>query len=307
MVVVEVGSVVRHQVVAAERLGNEHPERVREVPAGLQEELHRVVDAGGVRLVRVVDHRQHRLQLRAERRMVEVGLAGTHPVDVSSDGVELAVVDDVAVRVCEMPRAERVRREARVNQRDVAPEPPVGQVGVVRLELGALQQPLVDDALPVERTDVEPPGAVDVSDGRLDLAAGGVQRPVEAEQCRVGFERLGRRIGEPLGEARPFDGSDEHLRDVGLGVERGRAEVVVVRGHRPPGEHFETVHREHLRDDVVNFGLNARLRRHEHGADGVLFGKVGVDNLFEERVRTRYHDPGAVAGVLLGAGRPAVF
>jgi hypothetical protein len=94
---------------------------------------------------------------------------------------------------------------------------------------------------------------------------------------------------------------------VRLRVERGRAEVVVVRGYRPPGEHLETVHREHLRDDVVDLGLNARLRRHEHGADGVLLGEVGVDDLLEERVRARHHDPSAVAGVLLRAGRAAVF
>jgi len=57
----------------------------------------------------------------------------------------------------------------------------------------------------------------------------------------------------------------------------------------------------------VDLGLHARFGRHEHGADGVHLGQIGVDDLAEEVVGARDHDAGAVARVLLGARRTAVF
>ena len=53
-------------------------------------------------------------------RAVEHRLAGAHPVLVALHGVDLAVVGDVAVRVGERPRRERVRREAAVHEQQRA-------------------------------------------------------------------------------------------------------------------------------------------------------------------------------------------
>jgi len=50
-----------------------------------------------------------------------------------------------------------------------------------------------------------------------------------------------------------------------------------------------------------------RARRLVDRADGVRFGQRVVDDGLEEFVGPLEHDARAVAGVLFGAGRPAVF
>ena len=63
----------------------------------------------------------------------EQRLAGVHPVDVAAQGVDLAVVGDVAVGVGASQEGKVLVREARVDQRQRALEGGVAQVGV---ELG---------------------------------------------------------------------------------------------------------------------------------------------------------------------------
>jgi len=208
---------------------------------------------------------------------------------------------------CARCHAPSVFVEKRVDQGDVAREALVGQVRIVAGELRALEEALVHDALAVERADVKPAGAVDVGHRVLDLAARGVQRAIEAEDLRVGVVGARLLAGEPLCEAGALDGRDEQLGDLRFGVERGRAQIRVVRRDRAPLQDLQSVHGEHLRDNVVDLGLHARFGRHEHGADGVHLGQIGVDDLAEEVVGARDHDAGAVARVLLGARRTAVF
>ena len=68
------------------------------------------------------------LDVLAEERRGELRLAGVHPVDVAAQGVDLAVVGDVAVRVGAVPAREGVGAETRVDQRQRAFHARVGQV-----------------------------------------------------------------------------------------------------------------------------------------------------------------------------------
>ena len=63
-------------------------------------------------------------------------LAGAHPVDVAAQRVDLAVVRDVAVRVRQRPRRERVGAEALVDERERRLDDRVGEIGEHRLRSG---------------------------------------------------------------------------------------------------------------------------------------------------------------------------
>jgi hypothetical protein len=105
-----------------------HHHRVRERAAGEDEQLERVVEHRRVAAVRV-DDREDLLDVVAEELGLEERLAGVHPVDVAAERVDLAVVRDVAVRVRAVPARERVRAEARVDERERRLHRGVLQVG----------------------------------------------------------------------------------------------------------------------------------------------------------------------------------
>ena len=74
-------------------------------------------------------------------------LARAHPVDVAAQRVDLAVVRDVAVRVRQRPRRERVRAEALVHQRQRRLDVGIGQIGERAVDLIGDQHPFVDQRL----------------------------------------------------------------------------------------------------------------------------------------------------------------
>jgi hypothetical protein len=114
VVLVEGAPVLVHERVARPGLGDQHHRGVRELVAALDEELEGVVEAGGVGLALVGD-RPELLDVLAEQRALDGGLAGRHPVDVAAQRVDLAVVGDHPVRMGELPRREGVGREALVD------------------------------------------------------------------------------------------------------------------------------------------------------------------------------------------------
>ena len=108
------------QVLAvAVGLGDHHHHGVRRGSAGEHEQLEHVVERRRVG-VALGDDRQDLPQVLAEQLALQLGLARAHPVDVALDRVDLAVVADHPVGVRELPARERVRREARVHQRQRA-------------------------------------------------------------------------------------------------------------------------------------------------------------------------------------------
>ena len=94
MIFVESASLLVHQRIARPGLRNERHHRVAERITPLNEELERIVEAGGVRLAFI----RNRPQLRdvgAEEFRGDARLTRRHPVDITPQGVDFAVVRDV--------------------------------------------------------------------------------------------------------------------------------------------------------------------------------------------------------------------
>ena len=105
-----------HQRVAGPGLGDQHHHRMRQRVAAGDQDLQRVVDAGGVGLA-VRDQRPHLVEIRPDQVGCHRPAPRIHPVDVAADGVDLAVMRQEAVRVRQLPGREGVGREALMHQR----------------------------------------------------------------------------------------------------------------------------------------------------------------------------------------------
>jgi hypothetical protein len=128
--------------------------------------------------------------LSAVERALEHRLARVHPAHVAADGVDFAVVRDVAVGVGQLPTGKRVGGEALVNQAERAGDQGIGQLEVELLNLRGQHQALVDDGAAGERGNVEGLLVLDVGGGNLvfGAAANAVEQALEG----VFVEALGR-------------------------------------------------------------------------------------------------------------------
>ena len=195
----------RHRFVPGPRLGNHHQHGVRQRAAGHHEELEHVVEGRRVAAA-FADDRQNLLQIVAEEIRLAHRLARVHPVDVAAQGVDLAVVRDVAVGMRERPRRERVRAEALVHQRERRLDVRIHQIGEHRLDLIGDEHALVDQRVRRQAGDVEIflVGARDrqLVDRVLDPLADDVE--LALERARMGSEpfscelRAGPEVSDPL-------------------------------------------------------------------------------------------------------------
>ncbi len=118
------------QIVApVEGLGDQHHQGVGERPAGHDQQLHDVVEGGGVGPA-LLDDGQQVADVAAQQLRFQLGVAGPHPVAIALQGVDLAVVGQHPVGVGQLPAREGVGREAGVDQGQGGLEPLVDQVGV---------------------------------------------------------------------------------------------------------------------------------------------------------------------------------
>ncbi len=122
-------------------------------------------------------------ELIAEDARAQQPFARAHPVDVAAQGVDLAVVGDVAIRVGERPRRKRVGREALVHQRKRGFDQRVRQIGEHALDLRRRQHALVDERVRRQADDVERlarvRGQLQRLDFVLDALANDVERALE--------------------------------------------------------------------------------------------------------------------------------
>ena len=143
-----------HQRVGP-RLRDQHHHRVRQrIAAADDEQFERVVEAGGVGLVRA-DQRHHLVEIGAEQFRRHRLPPRRHPVGVAAHRVDLAVVADEPVRVRQPPGRERVGRKALMHQRQRRHGQRVAQIVVEALDLRRQQQALVDDRAGREGRHVE--------------------------------------------------------------------------------------------------------------------------------------------------------
>ena len=138
-----------HLRVVLPRFWDHHEDRVRQRPAAHVQQFQALVKAGRVAAL-LVEHGEQPLDPPAVRRTGnevagQHGLPGPHPVAVTPDRVDLAVVGHIPVGMGERPGRERVGGEPGVHQREGRAVPGIGQVRVERLELRRGQHALVHD------------------------------------------------------------------------------------------------------------------------------------------------------------------
>ena len=296
VVLVERLLLVGHRLVLLPRLGDHHHHRVAEGAAGEVQELEAVVELRRVAAV-LLDDGEELLEVVAEQPRAQHRLARVHPVLVAPESVDLAVVDQVAVRVRPLPAREGVGAEAGVDEDDGRFEERVRQVGVVALDLAGGQHPLVDDgaagnALEVEILAARPAAAV------ADLVAGPLADDVE---LALEVELPGQ-----LGA-----GGDEQLPDAGLAGARRVPEIGLAGGHVAPAQDRLPLFGGDLLEPLLAGAAIGFVGGQEQHGDAVAAPLRQVHPLPgqlvpEEAVRYLGEDAGAVAGVDLAAAGAAV-
>jgi hypothetical protein len=284
-----------HRLVPAPRLRDHHEDRVGQGAAVHDEELEHVVERRGVAAT-LTDDGEDLLQIVAQKLRAAERLTGPHPVDVASEGVDLAVVRHVAIWMSQWPRRERVGAEALVHEGEGGLHRGIGQVGVHLLDLVRAEHALVDERVRAEARDVEelPLRRVQRVDRRLDTLAQDVEAALERGA-----------IGDPRAAAH------EHLADVGLHGARGRSQVRAVRGDFAPAEEALSLLGHDALDDGPDLLALHRIAGKEHESGAILArrGKRDAEGralTTEERVGHLDEDAGPVTGVDLASARAAV-
>ena len=276
-----------HVFIFSPGLGDAEHQGLRQLDAAVHEKFQRVVEHGGVGAVGLHDG------VGAGDRVAEDGgrhrlLAGEHPVDVAADGVDLAVVEDDAVRVRPLPRGRGVGGEAGVDEREGGGIVRVLQIRIELPQLPDQKQALIDDRPAGHGHDV---GA---GDGVLILAPGQIQPAVKIQpaRCRV-------------------RAADEALRDVGHAAPGLFAQDLRTDRHVPPEQQLQPLAREdHLQQLPAAHALERVLREEDHGRAVIARVRERLPRLLrrllKQRVRQLRHDADAVAGGAVGVLAGAV-
>ena len=295
VILVKRAAIVGHGLMVGPRLGDHHHHGVRERASGEDEELERIVEHRRIGAVRV-DDRQDFLDIVAEGRAVEERLAGVHPIDVAAEGVDFAVVGDVAVRMRALPAGKRVRRETRVDDREGRLHRGVDEVGKILRDLLGEEHAFVDERLHREARDIPRFGSGDR--GGADVVIGAltdhVELPLEIE------------IGGDVCSA-----ADEDLAHERLAGDGGVAEGLVIRRHRAPAEEELPFGLDDLLKDFFHLAADGAVPREidETGAVLAGFGERdarGLGNFGEKFVRHLDEDARAVTSIGLAASGTTV-
>ncbi len=292
---VERAQVVGHRRGLAPGGRDQHRERVRRRAAGEHEQLERGVERGRVAPA-VVDQREQLGEVVAELRRAQLRLARVHPLHVAAHRVDLAVVREVVERMREIPRAERVGREARVHERHRRLDLGLAQIGVVARQLVGAEQALVGQRAARERGDVER-RLRHAASGRGELDAPADHGQLAAERALVAGRAL----------------RDEQLAHHGLALAREPADGARVARHVAPAERLLPLLDRDAHAQLLAAQPQGRIVREEAHGDGVVAGRRQLElelrarEAAEQAVGHLQHQPGAVARVGIGSARAAML
>ena len=143
-----------HLGVVLPGLGDHHEHRMSKRPAAEMEQLQHLVEGGRIACSGRHD-REDPSQVAVEAITRQERLSRAHPIPVTRECVDLAVVRDEAVRVSERPRGKRVGREPGMHEHQPALEPLVGEIREEPSQLLGRQHPLVDDRPCRQRREVD--------------------------------------------------------------------------------------------------------------------------------------------------------
>ncbi len=287
---------VLHVLVTRPGFGDHHRHDVRQRPPGQEQELEAVVEHRRIAAIRMHD-RQDLLDVAAEELGFEHVLLRAQPVDVAAQGVDLAVVHDVPVRMGEFPARESVGAEPRVDQRERRFQVWLGEIAEVALQLVGDEHPLVDQRLVRQAGDVEELAAFEraaVADFVLRALADDVEPALE---------------GQVVHDARtPCDEDHPHL---GFRPPGRLAERPIVDLDRPPPDDALPFGGDDLLEVDLDRAPVVDIRRQEDHPDTVVAGPrqavaVAIRLPVQEGVRHLDQDPRAVSGVGLCPARAPV-
>ena len=105
-----------HQAVGGPSLRHQHHHGMGKAVATSQQQLQRIVEAGGIRLA-VRDQRPHFVEVSAQQFRFHRAPTGVHPVHIAANGVDLPVVRDEAVGMGQPPAGKGVGRKPLMHQR----------------------------------------------------------------------------------------------------------------------------------------------------------------------------------------------
>ena len=189
-----------HVRIARPGFGNQHGHHVRQGAACLEKEFDSVVEVCGVAAAGRDDGIEL-LQVIAEQRGLQQGLARVHPVHVAFERVDFAVVRDVAIRMRELPAGKSVGGEALVHEAERARHIRIRKLAVEIRNLRSEQQAFVDDGACRERRNVEHAVVLHVRGGdfRLGPLANNVELALEGvfvhDSCAADENLLNVRLG----------------------------------------------------------------------------------------------------------------
>ena len=143
-----------HVHIGLPGFGHHHHHRFLQGTAGHQQKLEHIVKGAGIGTV-FLDDREQLLYIVAEQIGFNHALARCHPVLVTQQGVDLAVVAHEAVGLGTIPGRECVGAETRVHHGQVRGEILCMQIRIKGHYLMRGQHALVDDHLGGQRADVE--------------------------------------------------------------------------------------------------------------------------------------------------------
>ena len=108
VILVERTFVFGHRIVILPRLGNHHHDRFGQASTRHHECFQSIVEVPRIGTVRL-DQREQLVQIISKELTLHHPLSGVHPVAVTTNGVDFAVVGDVPLRMSPIPARERVR------------------------------------------------------------------------------------------------------------------------------------------------------------------------------------------------------
>jgi hypothetical protein len=277
------------------RLRHEQHHRLRDGSPGLHEELRDAVEVRRVGRRRVADGPQL-LLAPLPHGVGHVRLLRGHPVQVSLQGVNLAVVPQESHRLRERPLGHGVRGEAAVVDAKLRLEIVVLEILVKLPDDGGAKHPLVHDRPPGHRAHVE----VLRDSGHLRVARGARLLRGFARDVELALELVALGAG------------DQHLRDDGLRVLRHAPHHLLVHGHVAPRQDLEALRDDGGLEQLLALGrLGLVLGQEDHadarGALGEALDAVRVAPLAEHLPRDVAHDPRAVARIIVRGARAAVL
>ncbi len=296
---VERALVLRHQLVLLPSLGDHHHHGFREAAARHHQELEHVVERTGVGAIGL-DDREESLERISEQFAAHDALASPHPVLVAAQRVDLAVVRHQPVGLRAVPARERVRREPRMDHREMRLVVGVVEVGIEVLELPRGKHALVDERGAREAANVELLRLT-----QRMVAAQLVARAL-ADQVELALERIA---------LEAVAGCDEHVLDLRHRRASRLADVGFVRQrrHASPADQPLAFLGAQVRHTCLAALALCCVRGEEHHAGRVLARRRQVDaelllrDLREKLVRQARDDAGTVARVRLRAARAAMI